>query len=86
MKTITQIRKEAKQEKEERETWRTQGDLEIVKCFLYNEGSILQIHVYDKRTKRMFAGAIHTSSYSRKEMLELDNPSSNYIKEKEQIK
>lgn len=70
-KTITQIRKEAKQEKEERETWRTQGDLEIVKSFLYNEGSVLQIHIYDKKTKRMFAGAIRTSSYSRKDIKEI---------------
>jgi len=63
-----------------KDTWRTQKDLEIVKAFLYNDNSLLQIHIYDKKTKRMFAGAIHTSSYSRKEMLELDNLSSNYIR------
>ena len=66
--------------KKEKETWRTQKDLEIVKAFFYNKGSILQIHVYDKKTKRVFVGAIELSSYSRKEMLELDNPSSNYLK------
>ena len=66
--------------KKESDTWRTPKDLEIVKAFLYNDNSLLQVHVYDKKTKMMFAGAIHGSSYTRKEMLALDNPTAEHYK------
>lgn len=79
-KTITQIRKEAREKKQIEEEFRTPKQLEIIKAFTYNNNSILSIHIYDKKLGKTFAGNIGTSSWTKKEILLEDNPTSNFIK------
>jgi hypothetical protein len=84
-KTITQIRKEARQKKEERDTWRVPPDLEIIKAFIYkncHNESVLSIDIYDKKLKKMFIGNIQQSTWTRQDKLIEDNPTSNYIKKR----
>lgn len=81
--------KEKSKERQEKDTWRTQKDLEIVKAFVYDGiygDDFLAIHIYDKKSKRVFAGNIKLSSYSRADMLKLDNITSNYIKQQNKKK
>ena len=50
---------------------RKKKDLEILKSFLYKGygGDILSIHVFDRITKRVYAGNIHISNWKREEIL-----------------
>ena len=44
-------------------------DMEIIGAYTYNKGSLLSIHIYDRKLKRVFAGVIFISSWTREEVL-----------------
>ena len=51
---------------------RKRGEIEVLKAFLYKTciGDCLSVHLYDKITKKVYAGNIHLSSYKKEEIQE----------------
>ena len=49
---------------------RKKEDIEVIKSFLYKGygGDYLSVHIYDKITKKVYAGNVHVSSWTKKEI------------------
>ena len=49
---------------------RREGEIEVIKSFLYKAlyGDCLNIFVYDKITKKVYAGNLSEAGYSKKEL------------------